>query len=94
MGSEMCIRDSQVFKQLSEKTIPIVFVKFEELRSNPRESLLDIFKLLLNKTTLEGTFAEKRIDDVLGLGHDATAVYKLKPTDGKFAAVERFTKEQ
>ena len=35
-------------------------------------------KLLLNLDNLEGTNAQRRVDEVIGMGPDATKVYKLK----------------
>jgi len=64
-----------------DKKVPIYFIKFEELRSNPKPVLTDLFKFLLNLDSLEGTIAEKRIEEALDLGHGATQLYKVKDHD-------------
>ena len=52
-----------------------------------------MFKFLLNVNDIKGTFVEKRIDEVLSLGHDVTTVYKLKSTDKKYSKMDLFTPE-
>ena len=73
-----------VYTEFKAKKVPIYFLKFEELRSKPRETLRNVFKFILNTESIEGTVIEKRIDEVLDLGHEATQAYKLKPHDSKF----------
>ena len=70
------------------------FLKFEELRDNPKRCLTEVFMFLLGTNDLTGTVIEKRIDEVLALGHEATQVYKVKSTDKKFSNIEKFTKSQ
>ena len=57
---------------MREKKVPMHFLKFEELRENPRVCLREVFQFLLGVEDLTGTVIEKRIDDVLALGHKAT----------------------
>ena len=52
--------------------MPIIFLKFEELRTDPREHLFDVFRFLLAKKDLSGTYIEHRIDEILALGHSVT----------------------
>ena len=58
--------------------VPFYFVRFEDLISNPQPILEDLMKLLLSLDSLEGTNAQRRIDEVIAKGKDATVVYKLK----------------
>ena len=84
----------EILRILRERQVPIIFLKFEQLRTEPREHLFDVFRFLLAKKDLSGTYVEHRIDEVLALGHSATQSYKLKPTDGKFQhAIDRFSPE-
>lgn len=83
----------QLFKQLKDKKVPMLFFKFEYLRKNPQTCLTDLFKYLLNQESLEGTFCEARIEEIVNKGHGATQVYKVKKSDGKFNAIDRFTPE-
>ena len=71
--------------------MPIHFLKFEELRNEPKKVLSDVWKFMLNVDDISGTYIEKRIDDVLALGHGATRVYNVKSTDGKFSKIDLFT---
>ena len=71
----------------------MIFLKFEELRTDPREHLFDVFRFLLCKKDLSGTYVEHKIEEVLAKGHEATRSYAMKTTDGKFNAIDRFTPE-
>ena len=84
---------NEIFRIMKEEKVSIMFLKFEELRSEPRDCLMDVFRFLLNKKDLSGTYIEHRIDQVLALGHEATLQYKLKKTDKKFNAIDRYTPE-
>ena len=79
---------------MKEKKTPIHFLKFEELRENPKRCLNDVFKFLLGQEDLSGTVIEKRIDEIVALGHGATQAYKVKTTDKKFNNIDKFTKDQ
>ena len=49
---------------------------------------------MLGVEDLTGTIIEKRIDEVLTLGHCATKIYETKSTDKKFNNIDKFTNEQ
>ena len=70
--------------------VPIMFLKFEELRKEPREHIYDVFRFMLCQRDLSGTYIEHKIDQALALGHEATQAYKMKSHDGKFNAIDRF----
>ena len=61
-----------VFDLWRKKKTPMHFLKFEELRDNPKRCLTEVFQFLLGQNDLSGTVIEKRIDEVLELGHGAT----------------------
>ncbi|MFO0005115.1 MAG: hypothetical protein ACK559_28700, partial [bacterium] len=46
--------------------------------SDPKPILEDLMKLLLNLDSLEGTNGQRRVDEVIAKGKNATVVYKLK----------------
>ena len=70
-----------------------MFLKFEELRQDPREHLFDVMRFLLCKKDLSGSYVEHRIEEVLAWGHEVTRSYAVKATDGKFNAIDRFSPE-
>lgn len=70
--------------ELVNKGKLVHFIKFEELRDCTKDTLEGVFKFLLNLQDIDGTVVQKRIDEVIQLGHDVTKCYSLKPTDGQF----------
>ena len=63
---------------------PIYICRYEDLVTNQKDELMGMFSFLLDVETLEGTNAERRIDEVFEMGAAASATYKLKATTGKF----------
>lgn len=54
-----------------------------------------IFKFLLEIDNIEGTNAQRRIDEVVKAGRSATQTYKFKETTGQLnASAKRYTQEQ
>ena len=53
------------------EVVPTYFVRYEDLVNNPKETMEGVFKFILSTDTLEGTYIQKRIDDVVGSGHKA-----------------------
>ena len=45
--------------------MPIQFVRYEDLVSQPREELIKIFKFMLDLDDLEGANCLRRIDEVI-----------------------------
>ena len=58
-----------------EKSAPVLFVRFEDLVSNPEPELYRMMKFLLGETDLTGTNAERRIKEVIAKGAGATVTY-------------------
>ncbi len=60
--------------EVSKKSeVPVFFFRFEDLLTDPKHLLTETFKFLLGNdgpslTSLEGTYIEHRIDEVLKLG--------------------------
>lgn len=52
-------------KLKDEKKVPILFLKFEELKDEPKETLESTFKFLFGVDSLSGTVIEKRIQDAI-----------------------------
>ena len=60
------------------RDVPILFLRFEDLVSNPEPELFKIMKLMLGVKDLTGTNAERRIKEVIAKGSSATLTYSLK----------------
>ena len=74
---------------------PMYICRFEDMITNPKEVLMGLFAFLLDVDDLSGTNCEKRIDEIVALGHGASVIYKLKPTTGKFNQhAQRYTADQ
>lgn len=72
--------------------VPTYFVRFEDLIMSPRDTLLGLFSFLLDSADLRGSNLERRLDEVMQLGHSATTTYTLKQTTTKFNAhVDKYT---
>lgn len=70
-------------------------MRYEDLVSNPKPELEGIMKYLLDLDDLTGTNAQRRVDEVIGMGAAASSTYKLKSTTGKFnVARAKYTDEQ
>lgn len=76
------------------KKIPVLFTRFEDLVTSPEAELRNIMKFLLNVTDIDGTNAERRVQEVLAKGKDATVLYQLKDnTRSLNTNVKRYTAE-
>ncbi len=74
---------------------PIHIVRYEDLVNEPKNTYEGIFKYLLEVDSLEGTNAQRRIDEVVAMGRAASQTYKFKATTGQLNANEkRYTPEQ
>ena len=62
----------EILKLLRTNKVPVLFLKFDELKAEPKQCLHQVFKFLLNVNDLSGTVVEKRIDDVIDMGSEAT----------------------
>jgi len=58
--------------------IPIHFIRYEDLVTNPKEILEEMFCFSMNKKSIEGLNIQRRIQAALDMGHDATKSYALK----------------
>lgn len=68
------------------KKAPMHFIRYEDLRTKPEETLDGIFCFLLGVPSIEGLNIQRRIREVVGLGHDATVSYAQKvPTEKDLA---------
>ena len=80
-------RGVQSFKEFHQiisndfaKEVPIYFMRYEDQTTEARPILTDLFKFMLQETSIEETVLERRIIDVSGEGHQKRAIYKLKST--------------
>ena len=77
------------------KSLPVLFVRFEDLVTDPEPELANIMKFLLNVTDITGTNAERRVKEVIAKGKEATVLYQLKDNTRQLNTnVKRYTKEQ
>ena len=60
--------------------IPTFFVRYEDMRTNPESTMIEVFKFILDEPSLEGTVVEKRILDRCSLKNEPKSIYKLKST--------------
>jgi hypothetical protein len=59
--------------------IPVHIIRFEDIIGEPKNTMMNLFKFLLNTTEIEGTNIEKYID--LTVKENAPEIYK--PREGK-----------
>lgn len=76
------------------RRVPTVFVRYEDLVNDPRPELETLMKMIIGVNSLEGTNGDRRIDQVIAKGKDATKTYKLKDNTGKFNANAHLYSEQ
>jgi len=77
------------------RSVPILFIRFEDLVMNPEPELYNMMSFLLGKRDLTGTNAERRIKEVMALGQEATQIYTLKEsTKRNNANAHRYTDAQ
>ena len=85
-------RDFHSYWLDSDPLIPTFVVRYEDLLSDPRSTLTDLFKFLLNQKNLSGTLIEKLIEK-----HTTTGTKKevYKPRVGKINAnISKYSKHQ
>lgn len=69
-------------------------VRYEDLVNDPKNTYEGIFKFLLDLDSLEGTNVQRRIEEVVKAGSEATRTYKFKATTGQLNAnAKRYTPE-
>ena len=62
---------------LAENTDKVVyFFRFEDVLTNPREVLTELFQFILGLESLEGTVMEQRIEECLKMGVKKNQAYK------------------
>ena len=59
-------------KDARMRKAPILFVRFEDLASDPEPSLYRMMEFILGERDLTGTNAERRIKEVIAKGSSAT----------------------
>ena len=58
------------------KEIPCYFLRYEDLRSKPQETLEALYCFILDVPSVEGLNIQRRIKQVVDLGHSASVTYK------------------
>ena len=64
------------------KEVPVYFVRFEDLITNPKEFLSEIFAFFLDVDTIKGTVIEQQIEEICSDGHTNSLIYKPRPGGG------------
>ena len=67
-----------------ENKQPLYIVRYEDLVTAPKDTLMGLMSFLLEKEDLSGSNVERRIDEVVSQGSSAAQTYKLKSTTGQF----------
>ena len=52
--------------------MPVLFLRFEDMIMDPEPELRNIMRFMLGIDDLSGTNAERRIKQVISMGHKAT----------------------
>lgn len=60
------------------KAVPFYIIRYEDLRTKPQETLEGVFKFILNLPSLDGLNIQRRIKQVVDLGHNASVIYTQK----------------
>ena len=68
----------------TEAKNPMYIVRYEDIVTNPKETLMGLMSFLLEVKDLTGTNMERRIDQLVSKGKAAVTTYNLKDTTGKF----------
>jgi hypothetical protein len=68
----------------TEDRQPIYIVRYEDLVTSPKDTLMGLMSYLLEAGDLEGSNVERRIDEVVAKGKSAATTYRLKSTTGQF----------
>lgn len=67
---------------IGKDSVPVHFVRYEDLFLQPRECYEGILKFFLDQDDLTGTNAERRITRLLEMGSSGVATYKMKHGSG------------
>lgn len=70
----------------NQKEVPVLWVRFEDLVTNPKQCLSQVMRFLLNMDDISGTNAERRIDEVCAKSKSSLISYKLKESTLRFNA--------
>ena len=75
------------------KEYPIIFVRYEDLLSKKKETLVDIFKFLFEVDSLDGLYVMDRIEAEMNRGTEVSGVI-YKPRVGQaLASLKNYTEE-
>ena len=58
--------------------MPSLFTRFEDLVREPQPELENMMKFFCNLNDIEGTNAQRRVNDVIKQGKEKTKTYELK----------------
>jgi len=76
------------------RKVPTLWIRFEDLVADPKPQLENIMKFMVGIKDIAGTNAERRVQEVIAKGKNATQTYSLKKTTHNFNYSEaRYTSE-
>ena len=67
-----------IIREAKAKKAPVYFIRYEDLVVDPKSVIENVFAFFLNIESVEGTCIQKRIHEILNLGHEASVSYKPK----------------
>lgn len=68
----------QMMNDAKFREVPMLFIRFEDLVSNPEPELYNLMRFILGIQDLNGTNAERRIKEVIEMDKKVTETYQLK----------------
>jgi len=66
------------------RKVPVLWIRYEDLVEDPKPHLMNLMRYMINLKDLTGTNAERRVQEVLDKGKEATQVYSLKDNTLRF----------
>ena len=79
-------------------SVPTFYIRYEDLRSHPQQTLEKVFCFLLEVDSIEGLNIQKRIKHVVDQGHSASVSYNQKIGEEQKVLynrnIDQFSKDQ
>ena len=76
------------------KEYPIIFLKYEDLLSKKKETLVEIFKFLFEVESLEGLYVMDRIEAEISRGKEVSGVVYKPRVGSSLASLDSYTAQQ
>ena len=77
------------------RRVPAIFIRFEDLVNDPKPQLETMMMFFCNMSTIEGTNAQRKVEQVIMQGKEKTQTYQLKDSTLQFNShLKKYTQEQ